>query len=66
MFFDANGQLRALPAAWTDVDPPDARTNRRVRVYPVLFWARAAEVAGVADHPGWTLIGSNHLLCCSM
>ena len=27
MFFDANGQLRSLPAAWTDVDPPDARTD---------------------------------------
>ena len=24
MFFDAQGQLRSLPAAWTDVDPPDA------------------------------------------
>ena len=27
MFFDAHGQLRSLPAAWTDVDPPDARTD---------------------------------------
>lgn len=27
MFFDAHGQLRSLPAAWTDVDPPDARTE---------------------------------------
>jgi len=27
MFFDACGQLRSLPAAWTDVDPPDARTD---------------------------------------
>lgn len=24
MFFDAQGRLRSLPAAWTDVDPPDA------------------------------------------
>lgn len=24
MFFDAQGQLRSLPAAWTDVDPLDA------------------------------------------
>lgn len=27
MFFDAQGQLRSLPATWTDVDPPDARTE---------------------------------------
>ena len=27
MFFDAHGQLRSLPAGWTDVDPPDARTD---------------------------------------
>lgn len=26
MFFDQRGRLRSLPAAWTDVDPPDART----------------------------------------
>lgn len=25
MFFDAQGQLRSLPATWTDVDPPHAR-----------------------------------------
>lgn len=23
MFFDTQGRLRSLPAAWTDVDPPD-------------------------------------------
>lgn len=27
MFFDQQGRLRSLPAAWTDVDPPDARTQ---------------------------------------
>jgi hypothetical protein len=27
MFFDAQGQLRSLPAKWTDVDPPDAWTE---------------------------------------
>jgi hypothetical protein len=27
MFFDTRGQLRSLPATWTDVDPPDARTE---------------------------------------
>ena len=27
MFFDAQGQLRSLPATWTDMDPPDARTE---------------------------------------
>lgn len=27
MFFDAQGQLRSLPATWTDADPPDARTE---------------------------------------
>ena len=27
MFFDQQGQLRSLPAAWTNVDPPDARTQ---------------------------------------
>ena len=27
MFFDAQGHVRSLPAAWTDVDPPDARTE---------------------------------------
>lgn len=27
MFFDAQGQLRSLPATWTDVDPPDALTD---------------------------------------
>lgn len=27
MFFDAQGQLRSLPATWTDVDPPDDRTE---------------------------------------
>lgn len=27
MFFDPQGRLRSLPAAWTDVDPPDARTQ---------------------------------------
>lgn len=27
MFFDQQGQLRSLPADWTDVDPPDARTQ---------------------------------------
>lgn len=27
MFFDAHGQLRSLPAEWTDVEPPDARTE---------------------------------------
>jgi hypothetical protein len=25
MFFDQQGQLRSMPAAWTDVDPPEAR-----------------------------------------
>ena len=27
MFFDAQGRLRSVPAKWTDVDPPDARTE---------------------------------------
>lgn len=27
MFFDPQGRLRSLPAAWTDVDPPDERTQ---------------------------------------
>jgi hypothetical protein len=27
MFFDAQGQQRSLPATWTDVDLPDARTE---------------------------------------
>lgn len=27
MFFDPQGQLRSLPAKWTDVDPPDVRTE---------------------------------------
>ena len=27
MFFDQQGRLRSLPAAWTNVDPPDARTQ---------------------------------------
>jgi len=27
MFFDAQGRLRLVPAKWTDVDPPDARTE---------------------------------------
>jgi hypothetical protein len=27
MFFDQQGRQRSLPAAWTDVDPPDARTQ---------------------------------------
>ena len=27
MFFDSQGQLRSLAATWTDVDPPDARTE---------------------------------------
>lgn len=27
MFFNAQGQLRSLPATWTDVDAPDARTE---------------------------------------
>lgn len=27
MYFDQQGRLRSLPAAWTDVDPPDARTQ---------------------------------------
>jgi len=27
MFFDPQGRLRSLPAAWTNIDPPDARTQ---------------------------------------
>ena len=27
MFFDPQGRLRSLPAAWTDVDPQDERTQ---------------------------------------
>ncbi|MFZ3139117.1 DUF5372 family protein [Polaromonas sp.] len=27
MYFDAQGRLRSLPAAWTDIDPPDVRTQ---------------------------------------
>jgi hypothetical protein len=27
MFFDVQGHVRSLPATWTDVDPPDARTE---------------------------------------
>ena len=27
MFFDQQGRLRSLPAAWTNVDPPGARTQ---------------------------------------
>lgn len=27
MFFDQQGRLRSLPAAWTNIDPPDARTQ---------------------------------------
>jgi hypothetical protein len=27
MYFDQQGRVRSLPAAWTDVDPPDARTQ---------------------------------------
>jgi hypothetical protein len=27
MFFDAQGQLRSLPAMWTDMDPLDARNE---------------------------------------
>ncbi len=27
MFYDTLGQLHSLPATWTDVDPPDARTD---------------------------------------
>lgn len=27
MFFDQQGRLHSLPAAWTNVDPPDARTQ---------------------------------------
>ena len=27
MFFDAQGHVRSLPAMWTDVDPPDARSE---------------------------------------
>ena len=27
MFFDPQGRLRSLPAAWTNIDPPDARTH---------------------------------------
>ena len=27
MYFDTQGQLRSLPAAWTDIDPPDVRTQ---------------------------------------
>lgn len=27
MFFDQVGRLRSLPAAWTDVDPPELRTQ---------------------------------------
>lgn len=27
MFFDQQGRLRSLPAAWTDIDPPDERTQ---------------------------------------
>jgi len=25
MYFDSQGRVRSLPAAWTDVDPPDTR-----------------------------------------
>jgi hypothetical protein len=27
MYFDQQGRVRSLPAAWTDIDPPDARTQ---------------------------------------
>jgi hypothetical protein len=27
MFFDLQGRLRSMPATWTDVDPPDERTQ---------------------------------------
>lgn len=27
MFFDTHGQLRSLPAEWTDVDRPDPRAD---------------------------------------
>lgn len=27
MFFDQQGRLRSLPAAWTSVDPPDVRVQ---------------------------------------
>ena len=27
MFFDPQGRLRSLPAAWTNIDPLDARTQ---------------------------------------
>jgi len=27
MFFDQQGRLRSLPSTWTNVDPPDARTQ---------------------------------------
>jgi hypothetical protein len=27
MYFDQQGRVRSLPAAWTDVDPPDTRSQ---------------------------------------
>lgn len=27
MFFDEQGRLRSLPTSWTDMEPPDVRTQ---------------------------------------